>query len=579
MQEELGKLLSELSETEAMKHITWMTNHTPRRISGMGDDRKAAEYICEQMSSYGLESSLIEFETYNSWPEYSDLKVLSPETIQLNSLPCCHIASTLPEGIQGELIYVGSGGYEDYIDKDPRGKIVLVEVSYAPATPEKARIAAEKGAIGIVCMNWGGEEPVICMRALKSVWGNPTSENFKKIPQIAGLSVTRKAGTYLKDLCNKGTVKVVMKARATRQWDKLVQPMAWLKGNGRTNEFLLVTGHLDAWEPGVTCNATGDATILELARVLAKHRNMLKRDICFVFWNGHEIAEAAGSTWFADNYWDMLRDKCIVYKNIDSTGMKGASYYKVDASRELAQFAEIVAKEVLNEKVTVNYLAKTGDQSFFGIGIPSIAGRISFSDDYVESTHGATLGWWNHTIEDTVDKVDLNNLKKDLRVDMAYIYRLATDDLLPYDFSVTIKDIKDKLEQIDQEAEGLIELKSIIENCEVLAEKTKVMNQLKSGLKSEDHFKLMNSTLMRLSRILTSPFYTYTDRYHQDSYGLTILSKPIPVLYPATEIAKMDQSDLRFKLSITDVIKNRNRISDAIADALLCVETLIRFFA
>lgn len=82
----------------------------------------------------------------------------------------------------------------------------------------------------------GGEEPVICMRALKSVWGNPTSENFKIIPQIAGLSVTRKAGTYLKDLSNKGTVKVLMKARATRQWDKLVQPMTWLKGNGRTNK-------------------------------------------------------------------------------------------------------------------------------------------------------------------------------------------------------------------------------------------------------------------------------------------------------------------------------------------------------
>lgn len=65
MQEELGKLLSELSETEAMKHITWMTNHTPRRISGMGDDRKAAEYICEQMSSYGLESCLIKLDAYN----------------------------------------------------------------------------------------------------------------------------------------------------------------------------------------------------------------------------------------------------------------------------------------------------------------------------------------------------------------------------------------------------------------------------------------------------------------------------------------------------------------------------------
>ena len=59
---------------------------------------------------------------------------------------------------------------------------------------------------------------------------------------------------------------------------------------------MLVNGHLDAWAPGATCNATGDATMLELARVLAKHRNKIKRSVVFINWNGHEIAESAGST-------------------------------------------------------------------------------------------------------------------------------------------------------------------------------------------------------------------------------------------------------------------------------------------
>jgi hypothetical protein len=573
MQDQIETLLQELNEVEAMNHITWLTENTPKRISGMGDDKKAAEYVCEKMSTYGLDATLLEFEAYNSWPEYSNLQVLLPETIQVDSLPCCHIASTLPEGVEGDLIYVGAGGIEDYAGQDPRGKIVLVEVSYAPATPEKARIAADKGAIGMICMNWGADEPVICNRALKSVWGNPTTDNFKHIPQITGLSVTRKAGTYLRDLCNKGTVRVLLKAEATRQWDKLVQPMGWLRGSGESNEFLLVTGHLDAWEPGVTCNATGNGTMLELARVLAKHGG-LKRDICFVFWNGHEIAEAAGSAWFADNYWDMLRDNCIVYKNIDSTGMKGASHYKIDASRELSQFAETVAKEILKETVTVNYLEKTGDQSFFGIGIPSIAGRMSFSDDYVARTHGATLGWWNHTIEDTLDKVDLKNLKKDLLVDLAYIYRIANSDVLPYNFNITIKDIKSKLEYIDNESNGLVELKSVIEKSELLINESDRINQLKTKIKSNDQVALMNATLKKLSRILTSPFYTYTDRYHQDSYGLTVLSKPIPLLFPAIEMAKMDRSSLEFKLAINDLVKNRNRISDALSDALSCVSCI-----
>lgn len=57
--------------------------------------------------------------------------------------PCCHINSTPPEGQEFEVVYLGSGGEEDYAGKDVAGKAVLVEVSYAPATPEKAMLASE----------------------------------------------------------------------------------------------------------------------------------------------------------------------------------------------------------------------------------------------------------------------------------------------------------------------------------------------------------------------------------------------------------------------------------------------------
>lgn len=45
---------------------------------------------------------------------------------------------TSPDGDVYELIYVGAGGEDDYDDKDVEGKAVLVEVSYAPATPGKS---------------------------------------------------------------------------------------------------------------------------------------------------------------------------------------------------------------------------------------------------------------------------------------------------------------------------------------------------------------------------------------------------------------------------------------------------------
>ena len=52
----------------------------------------------------------------------------------------------MPEGLTGELVYVGSGAAADFEGKDVRGKIVLTELSYSPARHEKQRIAGHAAA-------------------------------------------------------------------------------------------------------------------------------------------------------------------------------------------------------------------------------------------------------------------------------------------------------------------------------------------------------------------------------------------------------------------------------------------------
>ena len=144
------------------------------------------------------------------------------------------------------------GSYGAYKGLDVVGKMVLVEVSYAPPVPEKARIAYEMGAAGIMCMNWGNDEEVICHRGLKAVWGNPTESNVKNIPDLVGVGITRGAGLKLKDWFQEGkTVRVKVTAIADRTWSKVHQPKGILQGNGKRDEFVLVCSHLDAWKPGV----------------------------------------------------------------------------------------------------------------------------------------------------------------------------------------------------------------------------------------------------------------------------------------------------------------------------------------
>lgn len=381
----MSMLTEEVSKQKMLETIHYMTENFPYRLAGSPCEAAASRYVTERLRQYGLEVENKEFYTYNSDPMYSKVTVLDP-AMEIDSLPCAHIRATKPEGEVFELIYVGNGDYASYKDINVKGKMVLVEVSYAPPVPEKARIAYEMGAAGIMCMNWGNDEEVICRRGLKGVWGNPTEANFHCIPEIVGVGVTRGAGLKLKQLCLEGKkVEVKVTAIADRTWSIVHQPTAILRGNGKSDEFLLVCSHLDAWKPGVTCNATGNATTLEICRILSKHRQELDRDVYFVFWDGHEVAEAAGSTWFVDNNWDKLNKHCVCYMHIDSTGVKETELYEIKASEELLSFAKKNINDVLPElELRAMALKKIGDQSFMGIGVSSITQRKSFTKEYIK---------------------------------------------------------------------------------------------------------------------------------------------------------------------------------------------------
>lgn len=571
----------ELDIDNAMNIVEWLTVNTSHRVSGMGQDRKAAEYIVNKLSNYGCdETKILEYETYNSRPGTSELTLLEPEHRTLRSLPACHIEATPPEGAEYEVVYVASGAEEEYIGKDVKGKAVLVEVSYAPATPEKAVIAGKMGAAVMICMNWGPkEEEVICYRGLKGVWGNPTPESYKKIPRIVGCGITRVDGEYLRDLCLAGEkVKIHLKVTAERLWETLPQPIGIIRGSEEPEKFLMVSAHLEGWEPGATDNATGIANSIDIARVLAKHKDELKRSVYFTYWNGHEIAEATGSTWFADYFWDTVDENCIGYINIDSTGMAGTEVYRISASRELGEFASEAAKMALDVDAKPTPLGKIGDQSFFGMGVPSIFAQMGFTDEVIEYNHGAFLGWWNHTIEDGMDKVSKEALDKDNKAELAAILGFINSDILPYNFRETAKDINLKVNNLMNAAEGVIDLSLLKKASDSFILNVERLNEYISSQKDAttlDQCKAINHTLLRLSRTLTGPFYSATDKYSQDSYGLSVLTKPIPLLYPIYEMSNMDKTNLEYRLQYTQMLRNRNMLTDALKNANRLIENLL----
>jgi hypothetical protein len=573
-----SQITEDLSVDEAYKHMTYLVEEIGERLAGTKSIEKAANYIKGELEKYGLDARIDRFYMYHSYPKTAGLKVIYPETRVIDAKPICHICSTLDEGLTGELVYARTGGYEDYENIEVKDKIVLTDMTWAPPRPEKARIAFQHGAKALIIMNWGtSDNPVIQMGAVKSVWGNPTPENFKKIPQIPVISITRAAGEYLQKLCSKGTVKVWLRAEATREWVLANQPVATLKSNAQSDEFVLVAGHLEAWGKTAICNSSGNALMLELARIFAKHKNKLKRNIVFAFWDGHEIAEAAGSTYYVDTNWDTLCKNCIAYVNIDNPGIIGTSVPKSRTVPEVKEFHMQVVKDVWGNEGDWNMAYKGGDESFLGIGVPYISFSTGYTPEELKRLNYASLSPWLHSEADTLDKIDKELYNRHLQFFAILISRLCNCEIVPYNLSDLAAITKDHLVALDELAKGidLVKFNDLIEKANQLEQSVKIFDGYKENILShgaaakENAIKLINMASIKISRELSHILWTEAGRYDQDPYGYYLVGKPIPRLYvPILQMKNSVPGKEQFNLWLTEFIRERNRVSDALNNSI-----------
>lgn len=574
----LTDVLSLLDVKMAYEHAKRLTDIAPQRLSGSPEARRAAEYLADSMRKYGLETTVYEFDAYVSFPGQCELSVVEPEKKGIEAVVAAQSASTPPEGLTGEVVYVGSGAAQDYEGKDVRGKIALAELSYAPPRPEKVRLATEHGARALVIMNWGlPEHDSLSLGTVKAVWGNPTPENFDSLPRIPAVNIRRADGEYLRRLLERGQVTVYLKAECIREWRTIELPFGIVRGSEYPEEYILLSGHFDSWGGGVTCNATGNGIMLELARVFSAVKDSLLRSVAVAFWPGHETGIMEGSTWFVDSFWDELREKYVANITIDSPGMAGATHWSVAAAREMHDFLAEVEREVIPEKPIIRRGPwRVGDQSFFGIGIPSMFAYSVHSPEVVKRWGGAILGWWYHSWNDTFDKVDLRVLEQDLRVYASYAYRLANARVLPFNFLPVLDDILGRLRELEDKAPGCFGFDALIRKCEAAKEVfQRLEDARKAGPGTEDRVDKLNRTLMKLSRVLTHATCTVSGRYGQDTYGLTALNYSLPALFPVERYAQVGAKSTEGKLLWTKIIRERNRLSDALADALEVVSSYL----
>ena len=484
------------------------------KLSGTPDELQSLKYFQQRLDEYGYRTRLIMHDAYISLPGKARVDV---DNQTLTSITHSFSRSSPPNGVTGRLVYVGDGDAPDFNGRDLNGAIVLME---GIASPGQAARASHAGAIGQVQISPHEHLHEMCV---SPVWGSPSRQTQSDLPTTVVCTVSNADGSALRDRLTRGEhPKVTLHAEVDTGWRQTPILQADIDGPETDGPFILYSGHHDTWYYGVMDNGAANATMLEVARVIAQQRSAWRRGLRLCFWSGHSHGRYSGSTWYADTNWDELERRCAVHVNVDSTGGVGATVLKnAAAAPELIA----LAREAIGEQAGSDYdgkrMSRSSDQSFWGIGIPAMFGALSEQPPAPVKMRNA-LGWWWHTPHDLLDKIDEKNLVRDTRVFVHTLWRLLTDPVLPLDLVTHAEVLLEELDKLGTALGERMAIDSLTDGANSLRDKA-------AGQHTD-------AALMRASRALAPVYYTSGDRFAHDP----ALPLPAwPVLDPLRKLAKV----------------------------------------
>jgi len=540
------------------------------------DVNKGAEVIVKMLKDAGVPVSVHKPTVYLSIPLGAEVR-LSSRAFKAKPLAS---SRDCPQGIEGELVHVpatysksvgtlfAKNKEEGSLSRPERirGKIVISE---GFAFPGKMLEFEQNGAIGAIAVNPGAD---IHWGICTSIWGTPDLDDLPRKPRIPVAAVNNPDGSELIQSAKAGARATIVTS-VQEGWYPQKVPVVEIRGQREPDKFVLVHGHYDSWDVGVGDNATGDATLLELARVFWQHRRSLRRSVRVAWWPGHSTGRYAGSTWYADAFAIDLDENCVAQVNCDSPGCRWATVFKdVSWMPETAAYVQSAIKAVTGLDSHGEWPHRAGDYAFNNIGISSFFMLSSTMPDalraekgyYTVGGCGGNIAW--HTEHDLIDIADKDILLRDIKVYAQAVLGVANAELLPFDWTRATSAFAATVASYQRAAGRAFDLSPAREAIRDLDRALhRFRRAVKAGAIAADR---ANAVILGLARILVPINSTREPRFRHDP---AVPIPPLPTLSVANDIRSLPKALRGF--ARTQLTRGQNRVVAALRAAIKLIAT------
>lgn len=557
---------ADLTQAGLRHHAEAIVRH--ERPSGSPGENAAIDHIVAALRADGVPVEVHTFQAYTSDPVSATV-----EAIGHDFAPTAITASFSGSvrGLEAQVVDVGALRDLPDLEVGTGELLALPSEAVSPALASvRGRIAMVTGQprngptavlqrLGALAVLYVNPEERVNDLIVTSTWGNPSLRNAHRLDLPPVAQVRASDGARLRSLLREGPLRLRLSTEVRTGWRPLRLAVATVTPQGDTEApFALLGGHIDAWYHGGTDEGASNAAMVELARAFHRQRAHLRRGLVVAWWPGHSNGRYAGSTWYADREFATLRDRAVAYVNVDGIGQTGAVRLSANTTASLAGLAAAVVREREGAEVRPTRPGRNSDQSFNGIALPLLQLNRTRRDE-----DGGY--WWWHTPDDTFDKIDFAILEKDAEMYADALAELLVPPRLPLDPVAEVEDLGAALARRQGSADFDLE--------PVRARQGRLLSGLRELAPRwrEEPDPALDLAMLRLLRPIHRVLYSPSDPYHPDP-GLD--SGLLPGLAPLAVLAAEPRGSDRRGFAETSLLRERNRLIDALDEALRELELL-----